>query len=100
MKLLEENFIGLGEVRGNIFTQIKRNNHVAMYSVKLFEHSKEYYEIFVIKNNGLHEIYPKSNSFGISAFTTNILEEANLIFETLNNKVELKLKNKSNILSK
>ena len=78
MKKLKEQFTGIGEVKGFDFFQLYRTANAAIYKVE-----NNYYEVFIIntqkeqkKNiNGSEiffepkEIYPRSNQFGISAWT-------------------------------
>ena len=95
MKELQESFIGEGEVRGFIFTQLQKSPTAYLYEVKV--PSKEtgeiieiHYEVFSRKENVQPRLnisnvsYPKRNSFGAWAWTTSSLDRANEIFSKLN----------------
>jgi hypothetical protein len=85
MRKLKEQFIGIGEVKGFDFFQLNRTENAAFYKVE-----NSYYEIFIIKTqkeqkkniNGSEvffkpkEIYPRSNQFGISAWTIHNYDKA------------------------
>ncbi len=78
MKKLKEQFIGIGEVKGFDFFQLNRTANAAIYKVE-----NSYYEVFIIKTQKQQkkqindsaiifkskEIYPRSNQFGITAWT-------------------------------
>jgi hypothetical protein len=84
MKQLQENFIGRGEVKGFIFTQIKKSDKAYIYEVNCdgFVH----YEVFKHKENNQFNCvsYPKSLSFGLWAWTKSTLEKAIELFDLLN----------------
>ena len=85
MKELEENFIGKGEVKGFIFTQIKKSEYAYIYSVNNgFSVS---YEVFFRKENKQYNCisYPSSKAFGFWAWsaTKNTYLD---IFEELNSR--------------
>lgn len=83
MKQLEKEFVGKGQVKGFLFTQIKNNGRAYIYEVK--DGSFKHYEIFKHKENNRFGCvsYPKNNSFGIWAFTTKEICRAIEIFEDL-----------------
>ncbi len=85
MKKLEKEFIGKGQVKGFLFTQLKSNGKAYLYSVN--DGVLTHYEIFKHKENNRFGCvsYPKNNSFGIWAFTTRSYERALVIFEELSN---------------
>lgn len=92
MKELEKEFIGKGQVKGFLFTQVKKTEHGYIYQVS--DNGNLRYEVFKRKLNTRFECvsYPSNNSFGIWAFATPILERAEEIlldfevdFETLSN---------------
>lgn len=84
-KKLPIEFTGVGEVKGVNFMQFHRNKKAAIYEVDY-----NYYEVFYITYqyesektiNGEHirfkssEIYPRSNQFGVTAWTYNDYEKA------------------------
>jgi hypothetical protein len=76
MKQLKEQFIGLGQVKGFNFTQIKKTANCYIYKVNT-GHS-EYYEIFKrIENTRFGCIsYPTNNAFGVWAWTYYDLSKA------------------------
>lgn len=84
MKELEKVFIGKGEVKGFIFTQIKRSNLAYIYEVSLSESAK-WYEVFARKEYAKFDMvsYPKSNSFGEWAWTCGTIEKAEEIFHNI-----------------
>ena len=85
MKELEENFIGRGEVRGFIFTQIKKSEYAYVYKVD--NGFSVNYEVFFRKENTQFNCisYPSSKAFGIWAWaaTKNTYLDK---FEELNNR--------------
>lgn len=76
MKQLQNEFIGRGEVKGFIFTQIKKSNKAYIYKVDC--DGCEHYEVFKHKENKQFECisYPKTASFGLWAWTYNDFELA------------------------
>ncbi len=90
---LEDQFIGIGEVKGFAFTKIKESNYGYIYQV--INGSVMYFEVFKKKSapictdfenriydESLQKVrYPKSNDFGIWAWTYHKLDKA---FEKLN----------------
>lgn len=83
MKQLEETFIGKGEVKGFSFTQIKKSNLAYLYIVDTGFGT--HYEVFKHKENTQFNCisYPKSNSFGIWAWSYLSLDKATDKFELL-----------------
>lgn len=95
---LEKKFIGTGEVKGSLFEQIEESE--AGYIYKVTRGKSVYYEVFqkikqkaaIIEKDGIafdlkeKELYPKANSFGVSAFT---FSDINRAYERF---YELKLK--------
>lgn len=69
MKELEENFIGRGEVKGFIFTQIKKSDYAYVYKVD--NGYSVTYEVFFRKENTQFNCisYPSSKAFGIWAWS-------------------------------
>jgi hypothetical protein len=81
---LPETFIGVGEVKGFAFERVFSNSNAYIYRVTSHKGSKPYYEVFKRKDTPLcidfkkriysdtefKEIYPKSNAFGVWAWTT------------------------------
>lgn len=69
MKELEENFIGRGEVKGFIFTQIKKSKYAYVYKVS--NGAIIHYEVFFRKENNQFNCvsYPSSKAFGSWAWS-------------------------------
>jgi len=90
MKQLEINFIGKGEVKGFIFTQIKKSEKAYIYEVN--SNGFLHYEVFKHKENTQFNCisYPKSASFGLWAWSYSNIEKATLKFELLNIESEVK----------
>lgn len=76
MKQLETEFIGRGQVKGFIFTQIKKNNAGYIYKVDIG--NSYHFEVFKHKENDKFNCvsYPSDKSFGIWAWTYKSLEQA------------------------
>jgi len=76
MKELEKNFCGRGEVKGFIFKCLLMSDNAYLYEVKT--ESSVHYEVFERKENTQFDCvsYPKSNSFGVWAYTTCDWEKA------------------------
>jgi len=66
---LEVNFIGRGEVKGFIFTQINKSDKAYVYLVDC--DGCEHYEVFKYRENKQFNCisYPKTGSFGLWAWT-------------------------------
>lgn len=73
---LQSEFIGKGEVRGFLFKCLLMSDNAYLYSVTT--EGGVHYEVFERKENKQFNCvsYPKSNSFGVWAFTTIDLEKA------------------------
>lgn len=84
MKQLEQNFIGRGEVKGFIFTQINKSEKAFIYKVDC--DGCEHYEVFKRKENKQFNCisYPKTGSFGLWAWTYKDLQKALNKFDELN----------------
>lgn len=69
MRELEEKFIGKGEVKGFIFTQIKKSEYAYVYKVD--NGASVNYEVFFRKENTQFNCisYPSSKAFGIWAWS-------------------------------
>jgi hypothetical protein len=92
---LEKEFIGVGEVKGFLFRQIRSSEAAYIYEVS-FE-GKLYYETFkrlkspvcidfekrIYSETEFKESYPKANKFGISAWSAFGLEQATDKFNEL-----------------
>lgn len=76
MKQLELNFVGRGQVKGFIFTQIKKSDYGYIYSVKVDDNI--HYEVFKHKENNQFNLvsYPSDKAFGLWAWTYKNLEDA------------------------
>lgn len=83
MKQLEKEFIGRGEVKGFRFTQINKSDLAYLYEVDC--DGSIHYEVFKHKENTQFNCvsYPKTNSFGVWAWTKGTLQEAVEKFELL-----------------
>lgn len=88
MKELEEKFIGKGQVRGFVFTQIKKSEHAYIYKVET--EVSEHYETFFRKENTQFNCisYPSDKAFGTWAWT-GTYQMALDKFEELNLKKEM-----------
>jgi hypothetical protein len=76
MRQLKQTFTGTGEVKGFIFTQIKKSEYGYIY--KVYAGGTIHYEAFKHVENTRYECvsYPRSKSFGISAWHCSTLEKA------------------------
>ena len=76
MKELQTEFTGRGEVKGFIFTQIKKSDKAYIYKVDC--DGCLHYEVFKHKENKQFECisYPKTASFGLWAWTYKDLDLA------------------------
>jgi hypothetical protein len=88
MKELREEFIGIGEVRDFEFTCLKQTDKAYLYKVVSPEFDETHYEVFERKENHQFDCvsYPKSNSFGLWAFTYSKYNKALEKFEDLNSR--------------
>lgn len=84
VKELPRSFIGIGEVRGFQFTQIKCSNSAFLFEVRAFR--RKYYEIFERRINSQYGnvSYPSAKAFGVWAWTTSSFEKAQEYFEQIN----------------
>ena len=93
---LPKEFIGVGEVLGFKFTQLKKSDTYYLYEVDI-EGSKHYeviermvvqkcinFETKTYSDEDFKETYPKANSFGVNAYTLPTLKLANSKFKELN----------------
>ena len=112
MTELEEKFIGIGEVKGFLFEQLDKNEYAYLYKVSNKDEDTEkvkcWYEVFerrhskeldtVLDGQAIHfeekENYPRSNSFGVWAWTFNNLDKAKETFELITERLKEKEKNK------
>lgn len=95
-KELEKEFIGTGETKGFKFTRIASQRYVYLYEVS--QNDKIYYEVFkrlkspvcidfekrIYSDTEFKEIYPKANSFGVTAWTLSNLEYATKLMYEMN----------------
>jgi hypothetical protein len=77
MKPLQIEFDGTGEVRGMHFKQIKSSNKAYIYEI-YDESTSNHYEVFLHRENTRFGTisYPKSNNFGIWAWSCSTLKRA------------------------
>lgn len=92
---LEKEFIGTGEVKGFKFCQIKKREHGFIYEINQGV-EKYHFEVFkqklyplcinfeknIYSEVDFKVVYPKSNNFGVWAWTTNSLEKAEEILKS------------------
>jgi hypothetical protein len=85
LQVLKTQFNGKGEVRGYYFTQLEKGSNSYLYEVKNEENGSIHYEVFKEKINTRFNCisYPKSNAFGIWAWTKLDKQEAKNLFERL-----------------
>jgi len=83
MKELPIEFTGKGETKGFTFTQVAKSNHGYIYKVNTG--ALNHYEVFRKMVNSRFDTisFPKTNSFGIWAWTTRNPERAKQIFAEL-----------------
>jgi hypothetical protein len=95
IKKLQENFEGVGEVKGFEFHQIKRSDKALLYEV--YSGKSKHFEVFAIKTTPIcldfekrlysetdsKEVYPKAKDFGVWASTTKEILKAVDYFEAL-----------------
>ena len=89
MKELEKEFIGRGEVRGFIFTQLIKNEYGYIYQVS--NNGNIHFEVFRRKENTQFNCisYPKSPSFGIWAWSKTTFEDAQNILNEITQQSEI-----------
>ena len=85
MKELKSYFVGIGQVKGYVFNQIKATKYAYLYEVS--ENNIIHYEVFKRYENTLYDCvsYPTDKAFGIWAWTCMSLE----IAENKFNEIEL-----------
>lgn len=108
---LPEEVLGTGEVEGILFRKVYENEFVYIYSAIDPENTTPYYEVFerqivpicldfdkrVYSETEFKERYPKSNDFGLWAFTFIDYNKAKDRFDKLTLQCKLKkLKKESN----
>ena len=81
---LKKEFIGKGQVRGFMFTQIEKSNKAYIYRIEADKLT--HYEVFTHKwNNRFNCVsYPTNNAFGVWAWTYRNLDKAMDKFNELN----------------
>ena len=84
MKILENKFIGKGEVKGFKFKQVQKSNTAYIYEVN--SGSSIYYEVFrrVVNTKRQKEVYPLAKHFSIWAWAHMNYESAKRKFNQLN----------------
>lgn len=92
VKLLQEEFVGRGEVRGFLFYQRAKSKYAYIYEVKCVDGGISHYEVFERRVNKLfqQESYPGSKSFGFWAWTFHDFNRAYDKFEELNETLKQK----------
>ena len=103
---------GIGEVKGFLFEQFDKNEYAYLYKVSNKDEDTEkvkcWYEVFerrhskeldtVLDGQPIHfeekENYPRSNSFGVWAWTFNNLDKAKEKFDLITERLKEKEKNK------
>lgn len=85
MKELQLEFIGRGQVKGFIFTQLNKSEKAYIYKVDTG--SSTHYEVFKRKVNKQFNCisYPSDKAFGYWAWSCSTLQRAEQVFEQLNN---------------
>lgn len=76
MKELEREFVGKGQVKGFIFTQLKKSEYAYLYRVNL--ENSHHFEVFKRKVNTQYNCvsYPSDKAFGIWAWTYKNIDKA------------------------
>lgn len=77
IKELKKKFVGVGEVRGFVFTQLLKTDHAYLYQVECdfspdgYDEIGVHYEVFERRINTRYGTvsYPKSSAFGVWAYT-------------------------------
>lgn len=84
MKELKEYYVGVGQVKGYIFNQLKLTDKAFLYEVS--NNNKVHYEVFKRRVNSLYDCisYPTDKAFGLWAWTCSSLERAEEKFIELN----------------
>lgn len=108
MKQLDKQFIGGGDVKGFIFTQIKTNGFAYIYEVdtgyskhfEVFEHKQTKDADGVIAGVPIHFAakitYPSSRAFGDWAYCYTSLEKAEIRYNELTEIVKQRIENQNN----
>ena len=83
MKELKSYFVGIGQVKGYVFNQIKATKYAYLYEVS--ENNIIHYEVFKRYENTLYDCvsYPTDKAFGVWAWTTTSLERAEDMLNSL-----------------
>ena len=97
MKELKKEFQGKGQVKGFLFTQIKKND--AGYIYKVETGTSTHFETFKHKENTQFDCisYPSNKAFGNWAWTQSTLERAESKLDDL---VTLKTANEDSLIGK
>ena len=84
MEALQDNFTGIGEVKGFLFTQFKQSDKAYIYKVDTGD--SIYYEVFKkkAKTNSTRHCYPTSKAFGLWGWTYKTLDKVINKFNQLN----------------
>ena len=83
MKQLQEDFIGKGQVKGFVFTQLEKSASGYIYAVNTGDNI--HFEVFKHYENTHYNCvsYPSNKAFGKWAWTFGTLEQAKLKFDEL-----------------
>ena len=96
MEELQQQFDGIGEVRGYSFRQVKQMPFAFIYEVLNGENGDVHYEVFKRKEVNKYDFetqtqldemkvrYPKAHDFGVWAWTTETFQQAEIRLELLN----------------
>jgi hypothetical protein len=84
MKELENHFIGRGEVKGIVFSQIQATEHAYLY--RCINNGLTHYEVFKKRINTQYGTvsYPSAKSFGVWAWTFGNYDDALNKFNEIN----------------
>ena len=96
MKELEEVYIGKGQVKGFVFTQLEKSAFAYTYEVNTGDNI--FYEVFYRRENNRFNCVsrPTNNAFGVWAWTFKNREDANNKFDELELNSLNKIKEVSN----
>jgi hypothetical protein len=97
IKILEDHFVGLADVRGFIFEKIASSDQAILYKVSIPDTSA-HFEVFKRKNTPVcidfekriysdtdfKEVYPKTKDFGVWAWCISTKEKAEKLYNELN----------------
>lgn len=83
---LRESFTGIGEVSGFVFELLFKDDGGYIYRVTS-EEGSEHFEVFERKVNKRFNVvsYPRSNAFGVWAWTAKSLDRAFELLKRINN---------------